>query len=81
MRFCYLCGLPPTDKHHIFNGAERNNSEKYGAVIQVCRKCHNEIHRNAKLRLELKAEFQHKIMCEYNLTLDQFREIFKKSYL
>lgn len=81
MRFCYLCGGVPSDTHHIFNGAERKKSEQYGAIIQVCRRCHNEIHKNYPLREQLKKEFQHKIMVEHNLTIDEFRQVFKKNYL
>lgn len=81
MDICYLCGDRATDTHHIFNGAMRKKSEEYGAVIQVCRECHNEIHKNYALREQLKAEFQHRIMVDHNLTIEEFREIFKKSYL
>ena len=58
----------------------RNKSEEYGAVVTVCRRCHNEIHNNYWLRENLKRDFQRKIMTEHNLTIDEFREIFKKNY-
>ena len=81
MNMCYLCGDTATDRHHIFNGPMRNKSEEYNAVINVCRECHDLIHKDYSLRESLKAEFQHKIMVEHNLTIDEFREIFKKNYL
>ena len=36
-RYCALCGRPgtgldPLDKHHIFGGSNRRNSERYGLV-------------------------------------------------
>lgn len=78
---CYLCGGRATDRHHIYNGAMRSKSEQYGAVIKVCRDCHEEIHHKHELREELKKEFQHRIMQNYNLTIDEFRAIFKKNYV
>lgn len=78
---CYLCGKPATDHHHIFNGALRNKSEKFGAVICVCRECHNAIHNDIKLRKALKKEFQIRIMSEYGMTEDEFRSEFYKNYL
>lgn len=36
--YCALCGKPgtsldPLDKHHIFGGSNRRNSERYGLVV------------------------------------------------
>ena len=78
---CYLCGGRATDRHHIYNGAMRKKSEQYGAVINVCRECHDLIHKDYALRENLKAEFQHRIMQNFNLTIEEFRAIFKKNYV
>lgn len=78
---CERCGQIATDRHHIFNGAMRNKSEIFHAVIYVCRKCHDEIHNNAELRKEIKAQWQEKLMKEHKWSEDDFREVFKKSYL
>lgn len=78
---CYICGKPATDHHHIFNAAMRKKSEKYGAVIMVCRTCHEKIHSDAELRLELKAEWQKILMEQNNWSIEDFRKEFYKSYL
>lgn len=59
----------------------RKKSEKYGAVVMVCRTCHEKIHRDAELRLELKAEWQKILMEQNNWNVEDFRKEFYKSYL
>ena len=44
-RSCWLCGrngtAEPLDKHHIFGGAYRKKSEKYGMTVYLCHgSCH-----------------------------------------
>lgn len=78
---CELCGRHgETETHHIFNGAYRKKSEEYGAVIPVCRICHNAIHAKAELRKVLKLKYQIKIEKEHGLTDEQFIQLFGKSY-
>ena len=39
---CYRCGrYGPTEKHHIFGGANRKHSEADGLFVFLCRACHN----------------------------------------
>ena len=79
---CWLCKQKAfTDVHHVFNGALKAKSEKYGALINVCRKCHNEIHKDAGLRTGIKTVFQKKIMRQQNWTINDWRKNFYKSYL
>lgn len=78
---CYYCGKPATDTHHVFNGPMRQKSEEYGATMRLCRKCHEEVHKSAQLRLLLKKAYQAQIMAEYKMSEDEFRQIFHKSYL
>ena len=63
MRQCFLCGrngsADPLDHHHIFGGAYRKKSERYGLVVDLCHhRCHifggYSVHKNAKLMLQLK---------------------------
>jgi ribosome-binding protein aMBF1 (putative translation factor) len=77
---CEICGKIATERHHIFNGAMRNKSEDYGAVIRVCRNCHNMIHKNAELRMKLKAIWQEKLMIDNNWSEADFISVFKKNY-
>ena len=44
-RECYLCGAngaaDPLHWHHIFGGANRKHSEKYGLKVRLCgQQCH-----------------------------------------
>ena len=79
--YCELCGkFGETETHHIFNGAYRQKSEAYGAVIPVCRRCHEAIHREFKLRRILKLKYQVKIQKENNITDEEFIALFGKSY-
>lgn len=39
---CHYCGrVGQMHKHHIFGGANRKWSEKYGLFIHLCPECHN----------------------------------------
>jgi ribosome-binding protein aMBF1 (putative translation factor) len=79
---CELCGrYGKLDVHHVFEGRNRKNSDKYGAVIRVCRTCHDNIHHYPRTYEHLKREWQQKLMERYGWTEDEFREIFKRSYL
>ena len=79
-QFCFRCGCyGATDWHHIFNASNKKQSEKYGAMIRVCRPCHNEIHKSEMLETKIMA--QEKIMDYYKLTEDEFRDIFGKIWI
>ena len=91
-RKCFLCGAngsaDPLDRHHyhIFGGAYRKKSEKYGLVVDLCHhRCHifggYSVHKNAKNMLRLKRYGQLKAMREQGWTEDDFRREFGKSYL
>ena len=87
---CYICGgnacVEPLDKHHVFGGAMRSKSEKYGLTVYLHHaKCHifgeNSVHKNAEINNALKAEVQEKAMHYYGWSVDDFRSIFYKNYL
>lgn len=87
---CYLCGrngsCDPLDRHHVFNGANKAKSEKYGALVYLCHAdCHifgvNSVHRNIKVRRKLQREFQQKIMDENGWDTDDFIREFGRNYL
>ena len=90
MRTCFLCGRngcgDPLDRHHIFGGARRNLSEKYGAVVDLCHdRCHENgpgaAHRCAQTAQLLHEYGQRKVMREQGWTVDEFRAVFGKNYL
>ena len=78
--------IEPLDCHHVFGGANRKNSEKYGLKVYLHHsKCHifgeNSVHQNAKISNKLKAISQRKAMEYYGWDVDTFRSIFGKNYL
>lgn len=84
MDYCYFTGTAPVERHHIFGGANRKNSEKYGFVIPLRPDLHpNGVYagQSAKLiDLKLKTMAQEYFEREYG-TRDDFRRIFGKSYI
>lgn len=87
---CFLCKQnacgDPLDKHHVFFGAMRSKSEKYGLTVYLHHnKCHifgeNAVHRNAEVNRKLQAFAQKKAMEKYNWTEENFRKEFYKNYL
>lgn len=90
MRSCFLCGrngsADPLDKHHIFGGAYRSKSEKYGLYVYLCHHdCHifgeYAAHKNADAMRYLHQYGQKKAMRENNWTIDDFIREFGKNYL
>ena len=80
---CDLCGKwDYLDRHHIFEGQGlRRQSEKYGCVTNVCRRCHNDIHHHPLDNIWLKRESQLEAMQRLNWTIDDWHRHFGKSYL
>ena len=87
---CYICGRSengdPLDKHHVFGGAMRSKSEKYGLTVYLHHtQCHifgaNSVHKNAEINNALKAKVQAKAMKYYGWSVDDFRNKFYKNYL
>lgn len=86
MRRCYLCGRTANiERHHVFNGALRKKSDRYGYVVDLCHWCHNEppdgVHFNQELDNQLKAHFQEIAMEENGWTKQDFIREFGKNYL
>lgn len=91
--FCYRCGRAgKTEKHHIFGGANRKLSEKYGLTVHLCHECHNEPPNGAHFSKET-ADWLHRIgqqAFEVNRFKEgatweearaEFLQIFGKNYL
>ena len=90
MKKCFLCGRNGNgdrlERHHIFQGANRDLSEKYGLVVWLCgSRCHRDgtysAHQNADVADYLHKYGQRKFMDEQGKTADEFRDIFGKNYL
>ena len=89
-KVCALCGangtMDPLDKHHIFGGAYRKKSEKFGLVVYLChRKCHENgkyaVHKNNANNLMFKKQAQRWLMEECGWSMELFRREFGKNYL
>lgn len=89
-RKCFLCGRnglgDRLERHHIFGGARRQLSEKYGLVVYLCgERCHRlgeySAHQNAEIADYLHKYGQKKAMSENNWTVEKFVEVFGKNYL
>ena len=89
-RFCFLCGKNGSqdrlERHHIFGGPNRNKSERYALVVDLCgESCHRNgpkaAHKNAETMEFLHAYGQKKAMRENGWTIEQFRQVFGRNYL
>lgn len=89
-KMCYLCGrngyADPLERHRVYPGKNRANSERYGAVVYLCgASCHrlgeNSAHRNKYTRLKLEQDMQQKIMEEQGWNTEDFIMVFGRNYL
>lgn len=79
------CG-DPLDKHHVFGGALRSKSERYGLTVYIHHnKCHifgeNAVHKNASVNRRLQSFAQKKAMETYGWSVEDFRKEFYKNYI
>lgn len=89
-RVCFLCGrhgssYSQIEIHHIFGGAYRKKSTKYGLVVPLCHYCHNEppngAHHNKHTMLMLHQYGQKKAMLENDWSVQDFIREFGRNYL
>lgn len=87
---CFICKQnpcgDPLDKHHVFGGAVRSKSERYGLFVYIHHnKCHifgkHAVHVDAEVDRQLKAYAQKKAMEHYGMTIADFRAEFRKNYI
>lgn len=78
---CDICGRwGALEAHHIFEGRNRKVSDRYGAVVHICRACHNDIHQHPSKYSYLKREWQRKLMAENNWSIEDWLSIFRRNY-
>lgn len=84
MDHCYYTGSAPVERHHIFGGSNRRNSEKYGFVIPLRPDLHpNGVHAGNDARqmdINLKQMAQRHFETHYGSRKD-FIRVFGKSWL
>lgn len=87
---CYICHQNPNgdplDCHHVFGGAFRSKSEKYGLTVYIHHsRCHifgeNAVHVNARVCRALQAHVQKKAMQIYGWSEEEFRTLFGRNYI
>lgn len=88
-RSCWLCGrngtAEPLDKHHIFGGAYRKKSEKYGLTVYLCHgSCHifgeKAVHSCRETMDELHRYGQKMAMERMGWTKEDFMREFGRNY-
>lgn len=86
---CFLCGEDKPevlDKHHIFGGAYRKKSEKYGLTVRLHHdSCHifgkGAVHNNRANMDKVKKYGQKKVMKEQGWSKADFIREFGRNYL
>ena len=81
---CYICGSRQNiHLHHIYQNANRKNSEKIGAWCYLCANHHtldrNSVHQNPKMAMQLKIKAQEEYEKEH--TREEFMKIIHRNYL
>ena len=84
MRVCAICDTPQNlHSHHVFGGANRKVSEKYGMKEDLCAKHHNmsdySVHFNKDLDLMFKKKWQTWFEDKYGHEL--FMQLIGRNYL
>jgi hypothetical protein len=63
--YCEICGCQASGMHHVYEGSNRRNSEKWGCKFPVCVDCHtagaDALHRNDKALRYYKALYQRRL--------------------
>lgn len=70
------------EKHHVYGAGKRMVSERYGAVVFICRECHDDLHHHHPSQyLWLKKDWQRRLMTEHEWDVYDFIRVFGRSYL
>lgn len=86
---CWLCGRTGPehlDAHHVWGGPLRKTSEKYGAVVYLCHnRCHifgkHAVHQDPETAFRLRQETQIRLMEENDWNIEDFINVFGKSWI
>lgn len=68
---CHKWGALET--HHVFGSSFRKKSGQYGAVVHICRECHDDIHHRHPAKYKwLKRQWRDRLMAENEWTTEDF---------
>lgn len=79
LEHCYICKARKQDMHELIGGKNRQVSMRYGLVIPLCRKCHQNIENKETLKQEWHKVAQKEFEKHYKS--ENFMQIFRKNYL
>lgn len=82
---CFMCGrICRTHNHHIFDGANRRLSTRYGLMVYLCLDCHNEppegVHHNIANMRKLQVIGQ-KAFEDIHGSREYFMQVFGRNYI
>lgn len=81
LSLCMNCGSTYImTKHEVFEGRNRINSMKYGFVLPLCMRCHQELQEDISFNDKWKKKGQ-MYFEEHIGTRDDFLSIFRRNYL
>ena len=85
---CFGCGcwFDNLEEHHLYPGARRDNSERYGMKVRLCPWCHrlgrNAVHQCRETRIRLQKLGEKKFLREHpELGVEGFIALFDRNYL
>lgn len=78
---CFECGSPGVEEHHCIAGnGRRKVCDRYHLTVPLCRKCHEEIHRNRGMYIHYAQEAQN--WYEHHIgSREDFIKDFGRSYI
>ncbi len=83
MDYCYICGFPYPEKHHVLYGKNHKMADKYKLLLPLCYVHHRDqrlgVHFNKKLDDQLKRMAQETFERIYSH--EKWMEVFQENYL
>lgn len=83
-RVCYICGSPLNiHKHHVFQAANRKNSEHWGCWVYLCAYHHNMSDHGVHFDRLLDVAIKRRTQAEFERLHghEKFMEVFGKNWL
>lgn len=82
LKYCYCCGYPRVEFHHIFHGFAREAADRYGYVVPLCHRCHMALHDGKEDELDIHLKQLGQVHFEeHHGSRSEFIQIFGRSYL